>query len=242
MLSGVDGLRERKKQRTRQAIREAALRLFIGRGFERVTVAEIAQAAEVAEKTVFNYFGSKEALLFGEEAPVPRNLIATIGQRRPGESVIAAMRSELRDFAARLLGEPTATSGPHPIPGPDRAKVLRLVVQSPALQTYLRQLFTSAEPAVAQVLAQETGADPGSIEPDVAAMALVGVLRVLYERLLAAVASERDAKAAMAAFLSDANRALDVLERGLGAYAVANPRPDEVSRPTPGRDNPSEAG
>jgi AcrR family transcriptional regulator len=242
ILSGVDGLRERKKQRTRQAIRDAALRLFIQRGFERVTVAEIAEAVEVAEKTVFNYFGSKEALLFGEEAPVPHNLIATIGQRRPGESVITAMRSELRDFAARLLGEPTATPGPHPIPVRDQAKVLRLVVQSPALQTYLRQLFSRAEPAVAQVLAQETGTDPGSIEPDVAAMALVGVLRVLYERLLAVAASDRDPKAAMAAFLSDADRALDVLERGLGAYAVANPRPGGAPRPSTGRDDPSEAG
>jgi hypothetical protein len=73
-------------------------------------------------------------------------------------------------------------------------------------------------------------------------MALVGVLRVLYERLLAVAASDRDPKAAMAAFLSDADRALDVLERGLGAYAVANPRPSEAPRPSTSRDDPSEAG
>lgn len=217
----MDGLRERKKQRTRQAIREAALRLFTERGFERVAVAEIAAAAEVAEKTVFNYFGSKEALVFGGEAPVPQNLIATIGQRRPGESVTAAMRHELRNFAARLLGEPTVPPSPDPIPEPDHAKVLQLVVQTPALQTYLRQLFSRAEPAVAQVLARETGAEPGSIEPDVAAMALVGVLRVLYERLLAVAASDTDPKAAMAAFLGQADRALDMLERGLAMYAAA---------------------
>jgi len=142
--------------------------------------------------------------------------------------VIAAMRSELRDFAARLLGEPTANPGPHPIPVRDQAKVLRVVVQSPALQTHLRQLFTRAEPAVAQVLAQETGADSSSIEPDVAAMALVGVLRVLYEQLLVVAASNADPTAAMAAFLSDADRALDMLERGLGTYAVADPPPAEA--------------
>jgi AcrR family transcriptional regulator len=226
----VDGLRERKKQRTRQAIRDAALRLFTERGFDRVTVAEIADEAEVAEKTVFNYFGSKEALLFGGQAPVPQNLIATIGQRRPGEPVTAAMRRELRNFAARLLGEPTATQSPNPIPVPDHPKILHLVVQSPALQTYLRQLFTRAEPAVAQVLARETGAEPGSIEPDVAAMALLGVLRVLYERLLTLAASGSDPKVAMPAFLSEADRALGLLERGLATYAAAGQPPTGASR------------
>ena len=221
----MDGLRERKKQRTRQAIRDAALRLFTERGFERVTVAEIAAAAEVAEKTVFNYFGSKEALLFGREAPVPHNLIATIGQRRPGEPVTAAMRRELRDFAAHLLGEPTAPPSPDPGPGHDQARILRLVVQTPALQAYLRQLFARAEPAVAEVLARETGTEPGSIEPDVAAMALVGVLRVLYERLLAVAASGTDPEVATAAFLSQADRALDMLEGGFAMYAAAGQPP-----------------
>jgi AcrR family transcriptional regulator len=227
----MDGLRERKKQRTRQAIRDAALRLFLERGFERVTVAEIADAAEVAEKTVFNYFGSKEALLLGGQAPVPHNLIATIGQRRPGESVIAAMRRELRNFAARLLGDPTAPPSPNPIPARDHAKILQLVAQSPALQTYLRQLFSRAEPAVAQVLARETGAEPGSIEPDVAAMALIGVMRVLYERLLIVAASDSDPGAAMADFLSQVDRALDVLEHGFSTYAAAGQPPTAASRP-----------
>jgi AcrR family transcriptional regulator len=227
----VDGLRERKKQRTRQAIRDAALRLFSERGFERVTVAQIADAVGVAEKTVFNYFGSKEALLFGEEAPVPHNLIATIAQRRPGEPVTAAMRRELRNFAARLLGDPAAPPSPNPIPARDHAQILQLVAQSPALQAYLRQLFSRAEPAVAQALARETSAEPGSIEPDVAAMALVGVLRVLYERLLTAAASGSDPQAAMAAFLTQVDRALNVLERGLITYAAAAQPPAEGSRP-----------
>jgi AcrR family transcriptional regulator len=217
----MDGLRERKKQRTRQAIREVALRLFVERGFEQVTVAEIAAAVEVAERTVFNYFGSKEALLFGGDAPVPRNLIATIGLRRPGEPVIGAMRRALRDFAAGLLGEPTTMPSPHPIPVRDQAKIVQVVARSPAVRSYLGQLFASAEPAVAEVLARETDADPGAVEPDVAAMALVGVLRLLYERLLAVVAADRDPKAAMDAFLSDVDRALDVLDCGLGTYAVA---------------------
>jgi AcrR family transcriptional regulator len=233
MLGGVDGLRERKKQRTRQAIRDTAVRLFVERGFDHVTVAEIAETAEVAEKTVFNYFGTKEALLFDDDAPIQHDLVAIIRDRGPGESAIAAVRRAVRRYLAHLE-EPAAIPVYH--------QALRVVLQSPALQTYLRELFARAEPAVARVLAEETGAGPDSVEPGVAAMALVGVLWVLFERSLAAATSNRGVKAAVAALYSEADRALDLLERGLGTYAVAEPRPGEASRPSTGRDDPSEPG
>jgi AcrR family transcriptional regulator len=228
MLGGMNSLRERKRQRTRQAIRDTALRLFVERGFDHVTVAEIAQTAEVAEKTIFNHFGTKEALLFGDDAPIQHDLIAIIRDRAPGESAIAAVRRAVHHYLA-YLQEPAAI--------PMYSQTLRVVLQSPALQSYLRERFVRAEPAIAQVLAEETGAAPYSIEPSVAATALVGVLWVLFDRLLAT--SDGDAKAA---FPSQADRAFDLLERGLGAYAVADPRPTVAFRPPTGRDRPSESG
>jgi AcrR family transcriptional regulator len=209
----MHGLRERKKQRTRQAIRDAALRLFAQRGFDNVTVAEVAQAAEVAEKTVFNYFGTKEALFFDQDAPIEADLVNAIRQRTPGESAVAAVRR----YLAGHLKAPAAI--------PEHYHGLPVLAHSPALQAYLRVLFARSEQTVAQVLAEETATDPDGIEPRVAAVALVGALRTLYERFLTAAASGQDAKDAVAALPQDVQRAFDLLERGLGAYAIADPSP-----------------
>src|SRR5919197_6500938 len=84
------GLRERKKRQTREAIAETARRLFSERGFERVTVAEIARAAGVAEKTVFNYFPTKEDLVYWRLESFEDELLETIRGRQPGESILAA--------------------------------------------------------------------------------------------------------------------------------------------------------
>src|SRR4051795_2047322 len=93
----MPGLRERKKQRTRELIADTARRLFAERGFEAVTVAEVAREAEVAEKTVFNYFPTKEDLFYSRLEAFEDELLTAIRDRAPGESVLAA-------FGAFLLG------------------------------------------------------------------------------------------------------------------------------------------
>src|ERR671930_1135538 len=84
------GLRERKKQRTRQLIAETARRLFAERSFEAVTVAEVAREADVSEATVFNYFPTKEDLFYSGLEAFEEELLASILEREPGESVLAA--------------------------------------------------------------------------------------------------------------------------------------------------------
>ncbi len=84
------GLRERKKQRTRALIADTARRLFLERGFDAVTVAEVARAAEVAEKTVFNYFPAKEDLVYWQLESFEDELLEAIRERSSGESVLAA--------------------------------------------------------------------------------------------------------------------------------------------------------
>src|SRR3954463_2290716 len=90
--SGVEqlGLRARKKQQTRELIAETARRLFAERGFDRVTVAEIARAAEVSEKTVFNYFPTKEDLVYWQLEAFEAQILGAISERAPGESALAA--------------------------------------------------------------------------------------------------------------------------------------------------------
>jgi AcrR family transcriptional regulator len=88
----VETLRERKKAATRQSISDVATRLFEQHGFERVTVAEIATAADVSVKTVFNYFGSKEELFFDREDELLDGLTRALTERAPGVSATAALR------------------------------------------------------------------------------------------------------------------------------------------------------
>src|SRR6266480_202183 len=84
------GLRERKKQRTRELIEATARQLFIERGFEAVPVAEIARAAEVSEATVFNYFPTKEDLFYSRLEAFEEELLSAVRGREPGESVLTA--------------------------------------------------------------------------------------------------------------------------------------------------------
>src|ERR671935_2910676 len=101
------GLRERKKQRTRELIAETARRMFVERGFEHVTVAEIARAAEVSEKTVFNYFPTKEDLVYWRLESFEEELLAAVRDRAPGESVLDA-------FAEFVLRQRGLLADPYP--------------------------------------------------------------------------------------------------------------------------------
>src|SRR5438067_13828071 len=102
------GLRERKKQRTRQAIAETAFRLFDERGFEEVTVAEVARAADISEGTVFNYFPTKEDLFYRQMESFEAAPVDAVRERPAGESVPAAFRRFVFERSARLAMEEAA--------------------------------------------------------------------------------------------------------------------------------------
>lgn len=142
----TEGRRDRRKRLTREAIAECGWRLFAARGFESVTVAEIAEAADVAVGTVFNYFPGKEAILFhhADDRADDRaeDLAATIRGRAPGQGVVAAFRG----WHDRAIGQLTATSS-------SRTRTfLRLVAASPALRSYERELDDRLRQALATVL------------------------------------------------------------------------------------------
>ncbi|SHG23214.1 transcriptional regulator, TetR family [Streptoalloteichus hindustanus] len=147
--SRTPGRRERKKAVTRRALTAAARRLFLERGFDEVTVAEIADAADTAVSTLFAHFpGGKEALVLGDGAERERALTAAVRQRPEGVSVLQA----LRDFLA--------TRGPfEPDPAPVARRIAALVVATPALRAHARTLWTSCETSLAGVIAEQTGRD-----------------------------------------------------------------------------------
>ena len=196
-MSKPDGLRKQKKAETRQAISNIATRLFIERGFENVSVAEVAREAGVARKTVFNYFLRKEDLFFDREEEV-RALVREAISGRGKQSPVQAFQSLMR----------TLLETDHPIfRMSDRPVAFwRTVVESPALTTYARELQVTLSDEVAGMLAGALDRPHGDPDARLAASMLVSTLVVAYADALRAF---RDGEDPVAAFVN-------VRERGFG--------------------------
>jgi AcrR family transcriptional regulator len=216
-VSAPVGLRERKKQQTRELIAATARRLFSERGFERVTVAEIARAADVSEQTVFNYFPTKEELVYWRLGSFEEQLLSTIRERAPGEPALAA-------FGRFLLAQRGLLGDPEPDARERLVAITRMITESPALLAREQQIFARYTAALAELLAAEEGADPLDIRPRVAAHAMMGVHQALVSytrrRILDGARPPRLAREVRA----EAERALGLLELGLGRYATAEKR------------------
>src|SRR5215213_9022033 len=165
-MAATTGLRERKKQRTRELIAETARRLFVERGFDAVPVAEIAREADVSEKTVFNYFATKEDLVYWRLESFEQELLDTLRGRAPGESVL--------DAFDRFVRRPRGMLGRYDAETQERlAALTRTIVASPSLLAREQQVFEGYTASLAAMLAEETGAPPGDVQAWVAATALI---------------------------------------------------------------------
>ncbi|WP_431892936.1 TetR family transcriptional regulator [Nonomuraea sp. bgisy101] len=133
------GLRERKKEQTRCRISQAALRLFAERGFDDVTVNEIAEAAEVAKVTLFSYFPTKESLVL---SGVKEDLAGIVAGREPGVSVVDALRAH--------YGKPV-----EPV-GEELTTVVRIITESATLTAGVQRIYAGQRAELADVLMRET--------------------------------------------------------------------------------------
>jgi AcrR family transcriptional regulator len=207
------GLRERKKQRTRELLAETARRLFCERGFEHVSVADVARAAEVSPATVFNYFASKEDLVYGRLEAFEAELLAAVRDRAPGETALAAFARFVLEPRGLLATDDEAAAE-------ELARIVKMIAASPALLARERQIFAGYTDSLAALIAEETGAAPDAVEPWVAANALMGVHRRLVDytrgRIVAGDSHSRLARDVLA----EADRALARLDDGLAEYAV----------------------
>jgi AcrR family transcriptional regulator len=207
------GLRERKKQRTRQLLADTARRLFSEHGFENVSVAEIARVAEVSEATVFNYFPTKEDLVYSGLEAFEEQLRAAIRERPRGQTIIAAFREFIVEPRGFLVADDEATAR-------ELMAVSRMIAASPALLAREQQIFARYTETLAHLLGEETGARTGDPRPYVVANALIGVHRALIshvrERLNGPIADRRR----LARELRERGEAaLALLAEGLGDYA-----------------------
>jgi AcrR family transcriptional regulator len=212
------GLRERKKQRTRQLLSETARRLFSERGFEQVSIAEIAREAEVSEQTVFNYFPSKEDLVYSGLETFEEQLLAAIRDRPPGQTVIAAFRDFILEPRGLFAAEDDGSAR-------ELIAVTRMIAASPALLAREQQIFARYTHTLAQLIAKETAARVGDLRPYVVANALIGVHRALIayvrERL---EAGETDRRRLARQLRRRGDDALALLSEGLGDYATERGR------------------
>ncbi len=205
------GLREEKKQATRVAIADAALGLFLERGFDRVTVAEVAQQVRLSVNTVFNYFPTKEDLFLDRQEEVVQRLPAAIRAREDTESAVAAAR---RAFLAELDRD-EATLGLHP----GIEAFWRVAEESPALQARLRQMRDRTEEVLAETLREETGADESDAMPRVAAALLTAADSALHAEIRRRVLEGEDPESVREAIRRMVEVTFEVLAGGLTTYA-----------------------
>jgi AcrR family transcriptional regulator len=213
------GLRERKKAQTRRAISDVATRLFMERGFDAVTVAEVAEAAGVSIKTVFNYFGSKEELFLDREAEIRTAVVATVAGLPPDERVTDAL--------GRLFGDDRSPGGEpwEALRDPERLAMLRRFMETWHASEGLRARVLLSGEALADALAQAIGRLRGRDPEDVELRAFVAMLmaamglrhRAMVESVLggrsAAEIEARVREAAVTAFAAVA-RAFPELDGG----------------------------
>ena len=164
------GLRERKKEQTRRAIEDAAFRLFEERGYAATTVADIAAAADIAPRTFFSYFPSKEAVVFGDFDEVFGALETRMRERADGENAFEALREWIGELIARGAEKDD-----------DDREWLRhcLVRDNDALAAHERHIMGRFETLIAESVAIDLGSAPDDLQPKLIAAAAVAALMAL---------------------------------------------------------------
>jgi AcrR family transcriptional regulator len=197
------GLREQKKLETRTVIANAAMQLFSSRGFDAVTVAEVAEAARVSEKTVFNYFPAKEDLFFDEADEREQALVADLRDRAPGESMLAALRRSAAANCGRLCSE-------------HFAHFARIIDNSAALQRRERQMFARFARVLEAALLDE--GQVTQAEAAVAANAVIGAYAWMFHTARKRALAGEYGPAATKRLRSELEKGFSVLE-SLGSFA-----------------------
>lgn len=170
------GLREKKKEATRIAISDVATELFLARGFDAVTVADVAAAANVSTMTVFNYFERKEDLLFDRDTEALGLLDDALGRRGAKEPALSALRRAMRGLLAAR----------HPFAKMDEgvSTFWRTVEESSVLLARTRELASTAEDHLARRLAVAAGQETHDPTARMLASSLVGGWRAAYGEAL----------------------------------------------------------
>jgi AcrR family transcriptional regulator len=206
----LPGRRERKKRATRDAIFVAARTLFMKKGYDAVTVAEIAEAADVSEKTVFNHFATKEDLaLAGGEERVAKTVEA-LKLRFPDEPVVEVFRRSTAAIIDAIEVDPVDQI----------LAVPRMVRGSKALQDRMLVAWEREAATLTPAIAEAAGVPEDDLVAAVVARSLAWTNRLIFRAAFTALLSGEDQKAVAARLRVEADRAYDQLSHGMADYGV----------------------
>jgi AcrR family transcriptional regulator len=212
-----EGLRERKKRLMRQQISDTATWMFLERGFDDVKVTEIAAACGVSEKTVYNYFPTKESLVLDREdvmaSAIQRALGPGASQVPPVEAMVQIMREQLDElisyWEANDLSDMTAIRD-----------FTNLVEETPALRAAQLEMTSRLAQVAAEAMATRAGVDPNDPEPQIAAEALVGLWRIFFAAIVRFSDEEHSPAEVRVDVMAVVRRAARLIDTGLWSFGM----------------------
>lgn len=210
MAATTEGLRERKKRQTREAIAQAAMELFVAHGYDSVTVADVARAADVSEKTVFNHFATKEDLVLHGGQERRAALIEAIRTRPAGSSLVEPFRAATMAFIDVIESGSVESI----------VAVPRLVAGSKSLRDRLFIGWEQEAATLSPVIADEAGAAEGDLVPAVVARTLAWTHRLVFRAAFTRLLDGEDPSEVAADLREQARRAYEQLGRGLEGYGA----------------------
>jgi AcrR family transcriptional regulator len=222
-----EGLRERKKRLMRQQLSDTATRMFLDRGFDAVRVAEVAEACGVSEKTVFNYFPTKESLVLDRLEATMASLRTGLADASvsPVQAALAILDRELAGLTGWLAGQDD--------PGQAAQAIRRfgdLIRVTPSLRAYQSDMMGRFVSVAAEILAARAGMSAGDPEPQIAARALLGLWHIQAESLRKHLDGSPVPGRIHELVSADVRRAARLIETGLRSFTRDRPVPSGSSR------------
>jgi AcrR family transcriptional regulator len=215
-----EGLRERKKRLMRQQLSDAATLMFMQRGFDAVRVAEVAAACGVSEKTVFNYFPTKESLILDRLESTMASLKSGLAQPGVGpvEAALRILDDELSAMTSWLARQDDLAQASAAI-----RRFGTLIQASPSLRAHQSDMMDQFVAVAAEILARRAGMSPDDPEPQIAATALLGLWRIQFQALSKYLDGTRTPAQVHQAVSAEVNRAAQFIDTGLRSLASVGP-------------------
>jgi AcrR family transcriptional regulator len=210
------GLRERKKALMRQLISDTATLMFLERGFDEVRVSEVASACDVSEKTIYNYFPTKESLLLDREEESTNALRKALGPDgdpiSPVEAMVRILKGEVDEFVTHLDSNEVMYS--------QIAAFNDLIESTPSLKAARADMIDRLAQVAAESMAARADVDPSDPEPQIAADALTSLWRIFYRAIVKYSNDDLSGNEIRGAVLNDVRRAARLLDTGLWSFAT----------------------
>jgi AcrR family transcriptional regulator len=219
------GLRERKKAEMRQRISDIATVMFLERGFDGVRVADIAEQVGVSEKTIFNYFPTKESLILDQADEQVERAIGALSERESGVTPTRAFTAEMSRQFAEMVQDDDYERVREIVP-----RFSEMLEATPALIAAWGDHRHRLVLAIAQVLADDLGVDPRDPEPRTAARALVSLTELAYDSMLRNVEQAGSGPELVAIVEADLDRGARLLETGMGSLPLSRNRKRDWKR------------